>query len=1439
MGSHTFSELVKRVDSLAASVTVARGRAYYQRKRVIRLLVGGTHAVASVRGNRKRHYTVSLTLTGDGDVKAVCDCPHPVERCKHVIACLLAAAAEESDRVDEGGPAAPAGKADRQQARARGTQPSGAPQVALDMDRADLQAWARHHDVQIWLHAVGSAAGLPGEAGPPSRAWARPHNQASLSKLVVGSDSPQFYWHPAVPPRPLREEALRILQALPAEARAATQQHKQWLAEREPPAPGLVRTVWDALERLRLKLLPRAPIVSARAWGGQWQATLTEDPPTLALAPARSPFCPHGRRRRLYFRATQRGSEVTIQCGRGCLQDPCPLELAAVEEGLRQLAEPTVAQPWSRWAELVQAAPWERLMARVTAALGGEEARQGLILDGVPAELGWRITSTWEGVRLEPLLQRPRKSGGSGVVQRKLSWDRLSGRLGSLPLPQDRLACLLAAGGERVTALPPELVFDALVGHPRVFWQDGRRRLGPIEVRREPAELVVARGPHDEVQPRLRLGSQEWPLDVLALEEGPVEGDGCWIQLELEQRWISLHPVSPALATLLDELRRDDPEPLPAEAGPALVAALTTAPDPLPCTIDATLAGAPIEPDCAPLVHLAVDGAASLEVAFRCRPLVGGASHTPGEGPAVLYATLEQTPRHCRRDLDAERAAARALAAALKLPGEAVDEVDPAAIPFAWHIEALEPALQLLERLQRMDAPPPVEWQGRRRYSVSSPAGAVGLKVSVKRHRDWFGLAGALDAGDSRIPLAGLLEAIRERRAFVQVGPDQWARLEEGLRRALGPVSRARARSKGEIELSPFACAELELLEEAGATVEQPRAWRRVRQRLQEAEALEPQVPASLRATLRGYQRAGYAWLMRLAHWGAGGCLADDMGLGKTVQALAVLLARAERGPALVLAPTSVGHNWIREGQRFAPGLELLPFRGRAQRERLVGLRAGQVLVTSYNLAARYADELGRIEFATLVLDEAQAIKNPATQRAKAVFGLQAEFRFALTGTPLENRTGELWSLFRAVLPGLLGSQRGFREQYATPIERDGDEHARHALARRVRPFILRRLKQEVAPELPPRTDVQVDVELGPEQRRLYERLRQATLAELTNPRAEQGRAQQRRFRVLAALTRLRQLACHPKLCDPASRARSAKLDRLLRLLAEVVAEGHRALVFSQFTTLLGLVRAALDRVGTPYRYLDGSTPVAKRCQEIDAFQRGAAPVFLLSLKAGGTGVNLTAADYVFHLDPWWNPAVEDQATDRAHRIGQQRPVTVLKLVARDTVEDTILALHADKRELVERLLDGTNSAAPLGTEELLALLEQGPAPAVPLEECRPEESSPPPRSRARAYLAAPPATSPTPAETLLVSLDGVLERARDEGALATSTASRAYRRVGGRVVAFAAARGLSLAPEDLAATVQAYRVAIKAGDAAGPSSDFGLARSALSWLQRAATEIT
>ncbi len=449
--------------------------------------------------------------------------------------------------------------------------------------------------------------------------------------------------------------------------------------------------------------------------------------------------------------------------------------------------------------------------------------------------------------------------------------------------------------------------------------------------------------------------------------------------------------------------------------------------------------------------------------------------------------------------------------------------------------------------------------------------------------------------------------------------------------------------------------------------------------------------PPDLTAELRGYQEAGVDWLCFLRDAGLGALLADDMGLGKTLQVLC-----APRGRTLVVAPTSVLHNWAEEARRFRPGLRVDVYHGAGRALR----PESDLTLTTYALLRLDADALADVAWDTVVLDEAQAIKNPESQVATAAGRLTATWRVAMTGTPVENRLEELWSQIHFTNPGLLGSRRRFQERYARPIA-DGDAGVAEELRTRTRPFILRRKKKDVAPELPPRTDLVLQCELDTEERALYDAVKATTRNEVVEKLRGGGSV----LAALEALLRLRQAACHRGLVPGQEAATSSKVSLLCERLETVVADGHKALVFSQWTGLLDRVEPALRGADIAFTRLDGST--RDRQGVVASFQRDdGPPVLLISLRAGGTGLNLTAADHVFLLDPWWNPAVEEQAADRTHRIGQTRPVFVHRLVARDTVEERILALQDRKRALAEAALGGADAGAGISRDDLLALLE-------------------------------------------------------------------------------------------------------------------------------------
>ena len=660
----------------------------------------------------------------------------------------------------------------------------------------------------------------------------------------------------------------------------------------------------------------------------------------------------------------------------------------------------------------------------------------------------------------------------------------------------------------------------------------------------------------------------------------------------------------------------------------------------------------------------------------------------------TLLASIDDSMHKLCRDLEAERQLALELTTPLPMP-HAVSE-------FNWLSQQASEEFSFIASLQgladREDVQ--VHWPSAQAITVSGPIECLNMQIHIGGSFDWLHLDGSLQVHkDLTLDLDALFRLLNDDHGhYIQPDENTVIELCKDLHSKLCGLRSIYNAGR----VHPLSTA---ILQEAieGMTVSGDTHWQDRLQRLQEAESLQPQPPADLAASLRDYQMHGFQWMVRLAHWGAGACLADDMGLGKTFQAIAVVLYRASEGPTLVAAPTSVCTNWINECHRFAPSLNVQRLAERDRDTMLCTAGAGDVIVCSYGVLQNAIDSISEIRWTTIVADEAQSFKNTNTYRSDAMMTLQADFKLITTGTPIENRLEELWNLFRFINPELLGTRERFKIRFANPIENSNDEAAREQLKALVRPFILRRLKSEVLTELPSRTEITQLVELEPDERAFYESLRtdaSERIKQLDSNNPEQ------RFQVLAELTRLRRACCHPKLVTDEPPVESAKLRAFTKLVDELRTGGHRSLVFSQFVGHLALIREYLDTKKISYQYLDGSTSVKQRQLAVDNFQNGEGDLFLISLKAGNSGLNLTAADYVIHMDPWWNPAVEDQASDRAYRMGQTRPVTIYRLVIKNSIEEQIVRLHGQKRELSDGLLDGTDKGMQLSVDELMELVE-------------------------------------------------------------------------------------------------------------------------------------
>lgn len=482
-------------------------------------------------------------------------------------------------------------------------------------------------------------------------------------------------------------------------------------------------------------------------------------------------------------------------------------------------------------------------------------------------------------------------------------------------------------------------------------------------------------------------------------------------------------------------------------------------------------------------------------------------------------------------------------------------------------------------------------------------------------------------------------------------------------------------------------------------------AFKHLVQSIQEPQDMEYQVPEEVAEILREYQKTGFRWMKTLAGYGLGGILADDMGLGKTLQVIAFILSEkgANQLPSLVIAPTSLLFNWEEEVRKFAPSLKVVVVSGTVQerREKFKEIAGSDIVVTSYPLIRRDIEFYKSMDFAYCFLDEAQHIKNPNTINARSVQQIQARNYFALTGTPIENSLTELWSIFNFIMPGYLHSHSAFQKKYELPVAKGENPDIAVELSRHVRPFILRRLKKDVLKELPNKIESRLMAEMTKEQAKIYLAFLKQAQGEILHEINTAG-FERSRIKILAALTRLRQICCHPSLFITDYRGESGKMQLLQEVLEDALASGHRILLFSQFTSMLSLVSIYLDRQGIGSFYLDGQTKAVHRQEMVQAFNGGVNQVFLISLKAGGTGLNLTGADMVIHIDPWWNPAVEEQATDRAHRIGQKNVVQVFKMIAKGTIEEKIFALQQKKKELIDAVIrPGETFLSRLTVEEL------------------------------------------------------------------------------------------------------------------------------------------
>ncbi|PSL48217.1 SNF2 family DNA or RNA helicase [Chitinophaga niastensis] len=670
----------------------------------------------------------------------------------------------------------------------------------------------------------------------------------------------------------------------------------------------------------------------------------------------------------------------------------------------------------------------------------------------------------------------------------------------------------------------------------------------------------------------------------------------------------------------------------------------------------------------------------------------------PGTGAHNIIGISNGERWQAIRDLDREKTNVTALLNYIQ--GAIAQDLSDDTIIFEDPLDCL----QLLEIIRQYPEIVRAEWPEGERYKIKQTAGFPDLSVSLKEKDHWFLCDGELKVDETTVlTLKDLLDTTRTvKKRFVALQNGEYLALTSELRRRLNELSSIATIDRHTVKIQQFASPALdELLQHAGI-VSTDVAWKSFKEKRETAMELVPPVPVTLQTSLRPYQEEGFRWMTHLAAWGAGACLADDMGLGKTIQAIALLLHRGGEGAALVICPASVVSNWSNEITRFAPSLNVVYLHNGNRAALIKAAGPFDVVITTYGLLQAEEQLLAAVKWPTVVLDEAHTIKNFQTKTSKAAMSLQAGFKLMLTGTPIQNHMGEIWNLFNFLNPGLLGTLDHFNKQFVFPSVRNPESTVKQHLKKLIAPFILRRTKTGVLDELPPKTEIIKLVSLSPDEAAFYEALRRKALE---NIKAQEGSMAQQHIRALAEISRLRMAACNPKMIDAEIDIPSSKLNVFQEIVQELISNNHRALVFSQFVRHLDLVKEALNSLGITYLYLDGATPLPQRDTLVKDFQAGKGQLFLISLKAGGLGLNLTAADYVIHMDPWWNPAIEEQASDRAYRIGQTRPVTIYRLVAQHTIEEKIIELHNSKRDLADQLLEGSDQSARLNAKELLELI--------------------------------------------------------------------------------------------------------------------------------------
>lgn len=1133
------------------------------------------------------------------------------------------------------------------------------------MPLSELETWAAQHNVEYALSYPAKMLLVPTSKIHTNWLWVYKQNNTSIREIITRTTAHTIEEASAeTAPLEFQQAAIQYLEDMVQNALQAIRDEQELLRQ-SPPSNPILNKIWTNTLRYRSKLRQRTSPRSRndrrtqKLWLDTKNQRLQYKEETIA-------WCGGGGWAELTVHLDGREHMVTCKCLHG-KRGRCRLGLSALDQTLEMLTDNTRTQLHERLIQNIGTPKWEKDLLLLDEILRQEEATR-------PGEsLGWRIKETKQGLDIEPVLCI---HTGTGWKHRKADSKTVL-RHGSLLKQDNDVALLHLAQLRDSSSLAPML--QLLQKHPRVFIGSRSSDIGVIE----PSQFTLVLEQNQlGIEWSIQLDKQEIAArDIVQFNQ--LSKTSLWYTFsENRFTYILIHHT---LQVLISHIANTS-KIIPSEAISAVYQRLPDIEDIIPIHLSKSLRGESLSADSRPIIRISNSGPAHLRMELTVKPH-GEKTFPIATGPEIIYIfnKEKQTFGNCSRDFQQERHHAIHLQKMLQLEWS---------VDHQWVLTDPSKIFHMLSMLKEL----PQAHHNRIEWLTKKPhiqhVGIEDLQLELFNTEQQLEIKGNIDIEDITLDLWEILPAIRKETPYMLVKGHVWYSITEEFR--------SRLRTLADIidpHENTLCINNSHLLTLNGILTHQNIEVPLVLQEKMRSVQSIILSDASFAYILRPYQIEGVKWILDLKQWTSGCVLADEMGLGKTIQVIKFLheIQYNNQNKTLIITPKSTSGNWISELNKCLSDWSIIHYQGPNRQDLLRTLFSKQCLVLTYDILVRDLDHLMEHHYSTIVFDEAQYLKNPQSSRVKSAKLLTADFTIALTGTPIENSLLDLWSIFSVVSPKHLGSWTQFKKRFAQPIE-SGQLTRLNDLKKLIQPLLLRRRKEDVALDLPPKIELNEFVSLSTFERDTYNQLRtQAKRIIRENP-------QQAKFLVLSLLTKLRQVCCHRKLVLESASNHSSKLDRALEIVQNLHQNKRKVLVFSQFVRLLKLFKEILINANIDFCYLDGATSSQQRQDEIDRFQETDVSIFLISLKAGGSGINLTRATEVIHLDPWWNPAVEDQASDRAHRIGQTQTVTVIRLIAEDSIETQILKLQEEKRKIATDLL--SDSVSKLSLEDITQLLE-------------------------------------------------------------------------------------------------------------------------------------